>query len=125
MPPPSVLPDAPTLGANKVALRLLARRAQAMDAQIAEINAVLESLVVTARISSPADGVGTDVASTLLVTGGDNPERLRSERAFAHLCGVAPLDASSGKHERHRLSRAGDRQANSALWRVVMNRTRL
>ncbi|HZQ83678.1 MAG TPA: IS110 family transposase, partial [Acidimicrobiales bacterium] len=67
-------------------------------------------------------GVGPDVASALLVAAGDNPERLRSERTFAHLCGVAPLDASSGKHERHRLSRAGDRQANSALWRVVMTR---
>ncbi len=111
------------LGANKVALRLLARRTRAMDAEIAEINALLEPLVAeTAPDLLTADGVGTDVASTLLVAVGDNPERLRSERTFAHLCGVAPLDASSGKQERHRLSRAGDRQANSALWRVVMTR---
>jgi transposase len=111
------------LGANKVALRLLARRAQALDAEIAEINALLEPLVAeTAPDLLTADGVGTDVASTLLVAVGDNPERLRSERTFAHLCGVAPLDASSGRQERHRLSRAGDRQANSALWRVVMTR---
>ena len=67
-------------------------------------------------------GVGVDCASALLVAAGDNPERLRSERTFAHLCGSAPLDASSGKHERHRLNRGGDRQANSALWRIVMTR---
>ena len=52
----------------------------------------------------------------------DNPERLRSEATFAHLCGVSPLDASSGKNERHRLNRGGDRQANSALWRIVTTR---
>jgi len=68
------------------------------------------------------NGVGADVASALLVAAGDNPERLRSEATFAHLCGVAPIDASSGKHERHRLNRGGDRQANSALWRVVVTR---
>ena len=67
-------------------------------------------------------GVGTDTATALLVAAGDNPERLRSERSFAHLCGVAPLDASSGKQERHRLNRSGDRQANAALWRIVMTR---
>jgi transposase len=48
-------------------------------------------------------GVGTHTAATLLVTAGDNPERLHSEGSFAHLCGVAPLDASSGKQPRHRL----------------------
>jgi transposase len=70
----------------------------------------------------PAEGVGTDVASALLIAAGDNPERLRSERTFAHLCGVSPPDASSGKQERHRLNRSGDHQANSALWRIVMTR---
>ena len=53
---------------------------------------------------------------------GDNPDRLRSEASFAHLCGVAPIDASSGKHERHRLNRGGNRQANSALWTIVITR---
>jgi transposase len=111
------------VGANKVALRLLARRAQALEAEIDEINRLLEPLVAeTGADLLTAEGVGTDVASALLVAVGDNPERLRSERTFAHLCGVAPLDASSGKQERHRLNRAGDRQANSALWRVVMTR---
>ena len=67
-------------------------------------------------------GIGTECASALLVAAGDNPERLRSEATFAHLCGVAPIDASSGKHERHRLNRGGDRQANSALWKIVITR---
>ena len=67
-------------------------------------------------------GVGVDTAAALLVAAGDNPERLRSEAAWAHLCGVAPLQASSGKVTRHRLDRGGDRQANQALWRIVMVR---
>jgi len=57
-----------------------------------------------------------------LVAAGDNPGRLRSESSFAHLCGVAPLPASSGKTQRHRLNRGGDRSANNALWRIVMVR---
>jgi transposase len=68
--------------------------------------------------------VGVEVASQLLVTAGDNPDRLRSEAAFAHLCGVAPLPASSGKTQRHRLNRGGDRAANNALWRIAMTRLR-
>lgn len=67
-------------------------------------------------------GVGYDVAAKLLVAAGDNPQRLRGEAAFAHLCGVAPLEASSGKTVRHRLNRGGDRQANNALYRVVITR---
>jgi transposase len=111
------------LGATKVALRQLARRVQSLDVEIADINDLLEPLVAdTAPELLTCEGVGTDVASALLVAAGDNPERLRSERSFAKLCGVAPLDASSGKQERYRLSRAGDRQANSALWRIVMTR---
>ena len=67
-------------------------------------------------------GVGTRVAATLLVTAGDNPARLRTEASFAALCGVSPVDASSGKQRRHRLNHGGDRQANSALWRIVFTR---
>ncbi len=67
-------------------------------------------------------GVGVDTAATLLVTAGDSPERLRSGAAWAHLCGVAPIEASSGKVTRHRLNRGGDRHANPALWRIVMTR---
>jgi len=70
-------------------------------------------------------GVGVDTAAVLLTAAGDNPDRLRSEAAFARLCGVAPLPASSGKTtNRHRLNRSGDRQANQALWRIVMTRMR-
>lgn len=68
-------------------------------------------------------GVGTDVASQLLVTAGDNPERVITEAKFAALVG-APIPASSGKTSRHRLSRAGDRQANKAIHRVVLVRMR-
>jgi transposase len=111
------------VGATKIALRQLARRVQGFDAEIAEINDLLDPLVAdTAPELLTCTGVGTDVASALLVAAGDNPERLRSERTFAHLCGVSPLDASSGKQERHRLNRSGDRQANAALWRIVMTR---
>jgi transposase len=69
-------------------------------------------------------GVGVDVAGQLLVTAGENPERIRSEPAFAMLCGVAPLPASSGRTQRHRLNRGGDRQANRALYLVVLSRLR-
>ena len=62
------------------------------------------------------------MASALMVAAGDNPERLKTEATFAKLCGVSPLDASSGKSERHRLNRGGDRQANSALWHIVFTR---
>ena len=67
-------------------------------------------------------GVGPDTAALLLVAAGDHPERLRSEAAWAHLCAAAPIPASSGKTKRHRLNPAGDRQANHALWRIVLTR---
>ncbi|HEU4423095.1 MAG TPA: transposase [Pilimelia sp.] len=67
-------------------------------------------------------GVGPAVAAQLLITAGDNPERIRSERAFAMLCGVAPIPASSRRTDRHRLNRGGDRQANTALHTVVVCR---
>ena len=54
-------------------------------------------------------GIGTDSATTLLIVAGDNPQRLRSEASFANLCGVAPIEASSGKVVRHRLNRGGNR----------------
>ena len=73
---------------------------------------------------SELHGVGVDTAAALLVTAGDNPDRLRCEAAWAHLCGVSPIEASSGKVTRLRLNRGGDRQANSALWGVVITRLR-
>ena len=108
---------------TKYSLRMLARRAIALEEEITEIDAILEPLVnETAPELVSTLGVGTDAASALLVAAGDNPERLRNEAAFAHLCGASPLDASSGKNERHRLNRSGDRQANSALWHIVITR---
>jgi transposase len=108
---------------TKYSLRMLAQRAITLEEEICEIDAILKPLVKeTAPELVATLGIGTDAASALLVTAGDNPERLRSEAAFAHLCGASPLDASSGKNERHRLNRSGDRQANSALWHIVLTR---
>ena len=103
--------------------RMIAKRYLALDAEVDRLDGHLQKLVPAAAPRLVAlHGVGTEVAGQLLVTAGDNPERLRSESSFAHLCGVAPLPASSGKTVRHRLNRGGDRQANQALWRIVMVR---
>ncbi len=111
------------LSINKLTLRTLARRALALEAEIVELDAVLGPLVaMTAPALIARVGIGTESAAALLIAAGDNPERLRSEATFAHLCGTAPIDASSGKHNRHRLNRGGDRQANAALWRIVVTR---
>ena len=72
--------------------------------------------------SSPKHGVGPKIAGQLLITAGDNPTRIHSEASFAALCGASPMPASSGKTNRHRLNRGGDRAANSALHRVVIVR---
>lgn len=119
---PETTADA-VLAATKEALRSLAHRVQGLDDELARLNTKLETLVACAApalLSRP--GVGPDVAASLLVAAGDNPERIRNEAAWAKLCGVAPIEASSGKVTRHRLNRGGDRQANSALWRIVMVR---
>ena len=101
----------------------VARRVRTIDAEMAEIDGVLGPLVAAmAPDLITLNGVGTDTARALIVAAGDNPERLRNEATFAHLCGVSPLDASSGKQLRHRLNRGGDRQANAALWRIVFTR---
>jgi transposase len=106
---------------NKLTLRMLARRAIELESEVAEIDDLLKPMVAeTAPALAAISGVGTEVASALLVTAGDNPERLRNEASFAHLCGTSPIDASSGKNQRHRLNRSGDRQANSALWHVII-----
>ena len=101
----------------------MARRALSLEAEVAELDAILEQLVAdTAPHLVARLGIGVECASALLVAAGDNPERLRNEATFAHLCGASPIDASSGKQERHRLNRGGDRQANSALWKIVITR---
>jgi transposase len=113
----------PVTAATKASLSSLAHRIQALDAEIAELDAMIDPLVAaTAPDLLTLFGVGPDTAAALLVAAGDNPERLHSEAAWAHLCGVSPLQASSGRVTRHRLDRGGDRQANSALWRIVMVR---
>jgi transposase len=109
---------------TRIALRELARRVQFLDAQLEAIDAKLTPLV---RARAPellaVEGIGTYSASLLLVCAGDHPERLRSEAAFAHLCAAAPIPATSGKSSNHkRLNPGGDRQANHALWRIVVTR---
>jgi transposase len=108
---------------TKLSLRMLARRAMTLEEEVAEIDTILKTLVKeTAPELVGTLGIGTDAGSALLVAAGDNPERLRNEAAFAHLCGTSPIDASSGKQHRHRLNRSGDHQANSALWHIVITR---
>lgn len=113
------------LAATKLALRSLARRYQDLNDEVKALEVQLDRL--TAEVAPKLlkiFGVGTDVAGALLVAAGGNPERLRSESAFAHLCGAAPIEASSGKTKRHRLNRGGDRQANAALYRIALVRLR-
>jgi transposase len=108
----------------RAAMAAVARRHQELTAEIARLDAALEELVSRAAPQEflARKGVATQVASALLATVGDNPGRLRTEAGFAALCGASPVDASSGKQVRHRLNRGGDRQANSALWRIVITR---
>jgi len=110
--------------ATKTTLRALARRVHHLDEEIADLEALIRPLVhVTAPRLLAHNGVGPDTAAALLVAAGDNPERLRTEATFARLCGAAPIPATSGKTQnRHRLHRGGDRQANSALWRIAFTR---
>jgi transposase len=108
-----------------IALRSLARRHQQLSAEIKDLEALIEPLVEQINPGlCQLLGVGPDTAGQLLVTAGDNPTRLRSEASFAMLCGVAPLPASSGRTDRHRLNRGGDRQANAAIYRICITRLR-
>lgn len=110
---------------TKVALRSLARRVADLDAELADLDVRVDELTAhTAPRLRAAFGVGPEVACVLVATAGDNPERLHSEAAFAKLTGTAPIDCSSGLHQRHRLSRAGDRQANAAIHRILLVRMR-
>jgi transposase len=109
---------------TKLTLRALARRVQALQDEIDQLEAASRPLVIeTAPALLAHNGVGPDTAAALLVAAGDNPGRLRTEATFARLCGAAPIPATSGKTQnRHRLHRGGDRQANSALWRIALTR---
>ena len=114
------------LSACRATIKGLARRWSQLGAEIAGYDKQL--LRLTRRVCPELlarTGVGFEVASSLLVAAGDNPDRLRSEASFAALCGVSPLDASSGQQRRHRLNRGGNRDANRALWVVAMTRLRV
>ena len=123
---PDVSNAADPVTAYRVALKSLARRYLELSDEIADLDELITPLVqalapqLTQRL-----GIGTEVAGQMLVTAGDNPGRMKSEAAFAMLCGVAPLPASSGMTQRHRLNRGGDRQANRALHLAVVSRIRL
>jgi transposase len=113
----------PVIYATKTALRALGRRVIALDAETAQIDRLLTQLLSEGHEDLVSlYGVGIDSAAALLVTAGDNPDRLRSEASWARLCGVAPIPASSGKVVRLRLNPGGDRRANAALWHIVITR---
>jgi transposase len=118
-------PIASTTASAKAGLRALARRWLALDEEIKAHDVHLERLT---RRRAPelveAHGMGAGTAAEMLLLVGDNPERIRSEGAFAKMCGACPIPASSGKTSRHRLNRGGNRQANAALHRVVVVRMR-
>jgi transposase len=111
--------------AAKFALRSIARRIDVLDDEIAVLDRQLEQLV---RAAAPRTtqllGISTGHAGQLLVTAGQNIERLRGEAAFASLCGASPVPASSGKTTRHRLNYGGDRQANRTLHLIAVCRLR-
>lgn len=112
-------PADPVVG-TKLALRFLARRYQSCDTEMDDLEQLLDQLTTAVNPAlKGAKGVGTDTAAILLVAAGENPERFKNDSAFAALCGVSPVQASSGKTQRHRLNRSGNRQANHALWRIV------
>ncbi|MFH9084132.1 IS110 family transposase [Streptomyces sp. NPDC017676] len=111
--------------ATHMALRMLAERIEQLTGQIDELNQRLTRLVErhAPQLLEPV-GIGPDSAVTLLITMGDNPERLNSEASFAALCGVSPVEYSSGRRSTRRLNHGGDRRANAALHRIVFTRLR-
>jgi len=119
-------PDRLLLAAVKTSLRDLARRWKLLDEEIKGLNRKIDAMVrATAPELVELHGVGVEIAGQFPVTAGDNADRIRNEAAFAKLCGVAPQPASSGRTTgRHRLSRGGDRAANSALYIVTIVRMR-
>ncbi|MEU0898939.1 transposase [Streptomyces massasporeus] len=111
--------------ATHMTLRMLAERIEQLTAQIDELNQRLTRLVErhAPQLLTPV-GIGPDSAVTLLITMGDNPERLNTEASFAALCGISPIEYSSGRRSTRRLNHGGDRQANAALHRIVFTRLR-
>jgi transposase len=122
------LKDAPddVWEASRFALRSVARRYEVLSEEIAQLDVQLDRLVLeSAPELVSLLGIGTDHAATLLTVVGDNSQRLRSEASFASLCGVSPVEASSGKVVRHRLNlEIGNREANRALYMICLARMR-
>jgi transposase len=109
--------------AAKRALATVARRWRALDDETRDLDRHIKAILDD--VAGPlvaVHGVGYETAGQLLVTAGDNPARLHHERSFAALCGSSPVQASSGRTNRHRLNRGGDRHANSSLWTIVLTR---
>ncbi|WP_323182005.1 MULTISPECIES: transposase [unclassified Streptomyces] len=106
-------------------LRLLVRRIQHLICEVKELTRRVTRAVTTHRPQLlEIVGIGPDSAAALLIAAGDNLDRIHSEASFAALCGVSPVEQSSGKTQRRRLNRGGNRQANAALYRIVMTRIR-
>jgi transposase len=119
------LGSSPMLQTLTATLVLLARRWLALEDEIKALDSMLENLTTQyAPRLRGRFGVGPQTAAVLVAVAGDNPERLKSEASLAALCGVSPLQASSGKTVRHRLNRGGDRAANNALWTIALVRMR-
>src|SRR5665213_3285187 len=111
--------------AYKISLKSLGRRYLELHDEIADLDAMIRAIVDELAPNLVArNSIGHVGAAQLLLTAGDNPERLRSEASFAALCGVSPVPASSGKTIRHRLNRGRDRAANSALHIIAIGRLR-
>jgi len=111
--------------AYRISLKSLARRYLELDDEIADLDIMIAVLVKELAPELVArHAIGYETAAQLLLTAGDNPERLKSEASFAALCGASPVPASSGKVTRHRLNRGGDRAANSALHIIAIGRLR-
>ena len=114
-----------TTASAKHTLRALAKRWFDLNDEIAEHDALLDTLTAQAAPTlRDGYGIGADTAAEMLIVFGDNPERIKSEAAFAKLCGTCPIPASSGMTNKHRLYRGGHRQANAALYRTVIVRMR-
>jgi transposase len=117
-------PDTPA-AAGAYTLRLLARRIIELTREVDDLNQrITEAVNAHTPELLQRYGVGPDTAAALLLAAGDNPHRLTSEASFAALCGASPIEMSSGKTQRRRLNRGGDRQANSALYMIVIARLR-
>lgn len=111
--------------ATKVSLRLVARRIQALDKEVLELDELIDAMTQKLAPKTRAlPQVGPQCAATLILCAGANPDRLKSEASFSALCGTSPVPVSSGRSDRHRLSLAGDRQANSAIYLIAIGRMR-